>query len=80
LIVGAIALARVALGVHFLSDVLAGITLGIGWVAVTAWAYVAWRRETGQPVERPAEVGKPSSPLRGAELTVHRPDRAQGVN
>ncbi len=57
LIVGIVALARVVLGVHFVSDVLAGITLGIGWVAVTTWAYVAWRREIGRPVERPAEVG-----------------------
>jgi membrane-associated phospholipid phosphatase len=62
LIVGTVALARVALGVHFVSDVLAGITLGIGWVAVTTWAYVAWRRETGQPVERPAEVGTTEQP------------------
>ncbi len=51
LIVVSVALARVVLGVHFVSDVLAGITLGVGWVAVTTWAYVAWRRETGQPVE-----------------------------
>jgi membrane-associated phospholipid phosphatase len=63
LIVGAVALARVVLGVHFVSDVLAGITLGIGWVAVTTWAYVAWRRETGQPVESPAEVGTPERPI-----------------
>jgi undecaprenyl-diphosphatase len=57
LAVGAVSLARVVLGVHFVSDVLAGITLGITWVAVTTWAYVAWRRETHQPVEAPAEVG-----------------------
>jgi membrane-associated phospholipid phosphatase len=63
LIVGSVALARVVLGVHFASDVLAGITLGIGWVAVTTWAYVAWRRETGQPVERPADVGSPEQPV-----------------
>lgn len=56
-IVCAVALARVVLGVHFVSDVLAGIMLGVTWVAATTWAYVAWRRETGQPVERPAEVG-----------------------
>jgi undecaprenyl-diphosphatase len=65
LIVGAVALARVVLGVHFVSDVLAGIALGIGWVAVTTWAYVAWRRETGQPVERPADVGTPEQPVAG---------------
>ena len=63
LIVGTVALARVVLGVHFVSDVLAGITLGVGWVAVTTWAYVAWRRETGQPAERPADVGTPEQPV-----------------
>jgi undecaprenyl-diphosphatase len=63
LIVGAVAFARVVLGVHFVSDVLAGITLGIGWVAVTTWAYVSWRRETGQPIERPADVGNPEQPI-----------------
>lgn len=63
IIVGSVALARVVLGVHFLSDVLAGIALGIGWVAVTTWAYVAWRREIGRPVERPADVGTPEQPV-----------------
>ena len=62
LIVGTVSLARVVLGVHFVSDVLAGIALGIAWVAVTTWAYVAWRRETGQPVEGPAEVGTAEQP------------------
>ena len=62
LVVGAVALARVVLGVHFVSDVLAGITLGISWVAVTTWAYVAWRRETGQPVARAAEIGSAEQP------------------
>jgi undecaprenyl-diphosphatase len=80
LIVGTVALARVVLGVHFLSDVLAGVTLGIGWVAVTTWAYVAWRRETGQPVERPAGVGTTERPAARRRPEVHRPDRAQGVN
>jgi membrane-associated phospholipid phosphatase len=55
-VVGAVALARVVLGVHFVSDVLGGITFGVAWVALTTWAYVAWRRETHQPVDGPAEV------------------------
>jgi membrane-associated phospholipid phosphatase len=62
LIVGAVALARVALGVHFVSDVLGGVTLGMGWVALTTWAYLAWRRETGQPVEGPVAVGTREQP------------------
>ena len=59
LVVASVALARVVLGVHFVSDVLAGITLGVCWVAVTTSVYSAWRRETGQPVEGPADVGTP---------------------
>jgi membrane-associated phospholipid phosphatase len=64
LVVALVALARVVLGVHFVSDVVAGVMLGICWVAVTTWAYVAWRRETGQPVERSAEVGVAERPVR----------------
>jgi membrane-associated phospholipid phosphatase len=62
-IVCVVALARVVLGVHFVSDVLAGIALGITWVTITTWAYVAWRRETDQPVSGPAEVGSAEQPL-----------------
>lgn len=64
------ALARVGLGVHYVSDVLAGIVLGIAWLSVTTWAYLAWRRETGQPVEAPAEVGATEhepAPIMGKE-------------
>jgi undecaprenyl-diphosphatase len=56
LIVLITALSRVGLGVHYVSDVLAGIALGIAWLSVTTRAYLTWRRETGQPVETPAEV------------------------
>src|SRR4029077_4637641 len=66
LIVGLVALARVVLGVHFVSDVLAGIALGIAWVAKTTWAYVLWRRETGQPVKRVTDVGTTEQPATGA--------------
>ena len=62
LIVVAVALARVVLGVHFVSDVVAGVMLGIAWVAVTTWAYVAWRRESGQPLEHPVDVGTAELP------------------
>lgn len=43
----AIGFARVALGVHYVSDVLAGIALGAAWVAATTAAFGAWRRERG---------------------------------
>ncbi|WP_405015867.1 phosphatase PAP2 family protein [Kitasatospora sp. NBC_00070] len=41
---------RVALGVHWASDVLGGWLLGAGLVAATAWTFDTWRRETGRSV------------------------------
>ena len=35
---------RIALGVHFVSDVLAGWLIGTGWLLVTATAFRTWRR------------------------------------
>ena len=41
---------RVALGVHFVSDVLGGWLLGLAWLGVTAHAFCLWQRERGRPV------------------------------
>jgi membrane-associated phospholipid phosphatase len=41
----AIGFSRVALGVHYVSDVLAGYALGAAWVVAMAAAFDAWRRE-----------------------------------
>jgi undecaprenyl-diphosphatase len=44
-----IGFSRVALGVHFVSDVLAGYVLGAAWTVAMAAAFRAWRRESGEP-------------------------------
>jgi membrane-associated phospholipid phosphatase len=48
-LVAAIGFARVALGVHYVSDVLAGYVLGAAWVAAMTASFSAWRREGGHP-------------------------------
>ena len=45
-----VGLTRIALGVHFVSDVLAGWLIGTGWLLVTATAFRAWRRHEGLAV------------------------------
>jgi membrane-associated phospholipid phosphatase len=57
-LIAVVAFTRVALGVHFLSDVVGGAAVGTGWVLVTASALRSWRRELGlgvPPVERGLE-------------------------
>ncbi|MEV6595742.1 phosphatase PAP2 family protein [Actinoplanes sp. NPDC051346] len=56
MIVVAIGITRISLGVHYVSDVLAGWMLGAAWLGVTAYAFRVWRREIGRP-EVPLEDG-----------------------
>ena len=48
LVVGA---TRVLLGVHYLSDVVAGTVLGVAWTAVCASVFALWRAEEGRPAD-----------------------------
>lgn len=57
-LVMAIAFSRLALGVHFLSDVLGGISLGAAWLIASTAAFSIWRTELGK---------KPVEPIRGVE-------------
>jgi undecaprenyl-diphosphatase len=51
---------RVALGVHWVSDVAGGIVLGVAVIAATAAAFETWRREQGRrPVSPPVEGVEP---------------------
>ncbi|HVQ92800.1 MAG TPA: phosphatase PAP2 family protein [Mycobacteriales bacterium] len=52
-VVAAVGFARVGLGVHYLSDVLAGWVLGLGLLAGTVAAFESWRREIGASTPEP---------------------------
>jgi membrane-associated phospholipid phosphatase len=68
-----IGFARVALGVHFVSDVLAGYALGAAWVAAMIAAFNAWRQERGHPPTDVAEGLEPRhAPRLGAAAPLRR--------
>jgi undecaprenyl-diphosphatase len=80
-LVAAIGISRLLLGVHYLSDVLGGWTLGITWLGITAFAFELSRQVTGEPVTDPVTEGlepearadlKPTEPE-----TTMRHDRAR---
>jgi len=57
-LVGAIGFSRLALGVHYISDVLGGYVLGMAWLVASVAAFSTWRVERGRG---------PISPLEGLE-------------
>jgi membrane-associated phospholipid phosphatase len=60
----AIGFSRVALGVHYLSDVLAGYLLGAAWVTATTVSFNTWRRERGLRAVRPPQGLEPEQATR----------------
>lgn len=54
----AIGFTRLALGVHYITDVLGGFVLGLAWLTGTTAAFSIWRIERGRP---------PVEPTRGLE-------------
>lgn len=63
-----IATSRIALGVHFLSDVLGGLVLGLAWLAASVAAFRIWREERGR---KPAPVLSGLEPEAKRDLTHH---------
>jgi undecaprenyl-diphosphatase len=53
-----VAFARVGLGVHYLTDVTAGLVLGLAWLTATSAVFEWWRRDVGLPPS-PATEAEP---------------------
>ncbi len=53
----AIGVSRLALGVHFVSDVLGGYVLGAAWLAGSVAAFEIWREERGRRPTHPLAEG-----------------------
>jgi undecaprenyl-diphosphatase len=64
---------RIALGVHWVSDVVGGWLLGIAVVLATAAGFEAWRRDVGRTPGRPGRTGV--EPEAAAELESPGPHR-----
>jgi membrane-associated phospholipid phosphatase len=60
-LVVAIGFTRLALGVHYLTDVLGGYVLGLAWLSLSTAAFSVWRRE---------QSGRPTDPLAGLEPEI----------
>jgi len=68
--VAAIGFSRLALGVHYVSDVLAGYALGAAWVSAMTASFNAWRRETGRPE---VDVAEGLEPGQAERIGFHEP-------
>lgn len=64
-LVAAIGFSRLALGVHYISDVLGGFVLGLAWLAASVAAFSTWRVERGRP---PVEALEGLEPEAAADL------------
>lgn len=53
----AIGVARLGLGVHYVSDVIGGYLLGLAWLALSTAAFEIWREERGKRPVHPASLG-----------------------
>jgi undecaprenyl-diphosphatase len=65
LLVAAICFSRLALGVHYISDVLGGVVLGLAWLVASTAAFSIWRVQRGRP---PVEVSEGLAPEAAEDL------------
>jgi undecaprenyl-diphosphatase len=73
---------RLALGVHFLSDVIGGWSLGVAWLGLCATAFELLRHHEGRRVTDPLEEGlqpEAADDLRATEPHPHRPGTARAL-
>jgi undecaprenyl-diphosphatase len=61
LLVAAIGFSRLALGVHYVTDVVGGYVLGLAWLAASTAAFSTWRVERGRPPVDPVEGLEPEA-------------------
>lgn len=78
-LVGLIGFSRLALGVHFLSDVVGGWCLGVAWLGITTYAFELHRHEHGRRVTKPLAEGlepearadlRPTDPVTAAAVAA----------
>lgn len=67
-LVAAIGFSRLALGVHYITDVVGGVVLGLAWLAASTAAFSTWRVDRGCP---PVEVTEGLEPEAAEDLTLH---------
>jgi len=63
-IVATIGFSRIALGVHYFSDVIGAVIVGSAWLLAMTAAFSAWRREEQKPPVDPAEGLEPEQQQR----------------
>jgi undecaprenyl-diphosphatase len=61
LLVAAIGFSRLALGVHYITDVIGGYVLGLAWLAASTAAFSTWREERGRSPVDPVEGLEPEA-------------------